>query len=156
MIKIGDNAPLFSLPDKDGINRSLEEFRGNWVILYFYPKDNTPGCTQEACDFSLNIVDFESLKATVIGISGDSVDSHKKFAEKYNLKIILLSDQKHYVLKKYMVWKKKSFMGKAFLGIVRTTFLIDPEGKIAHIWENVSVKGHIAEVKTKLEELKRK
>ncbi len=153
MLKIGDKAPSFELKDQSGRIRSLEEFMGRWIVLYFYPKDNTPGCTQEACDFSLNIADFEGLKSLVIGISKDSVESHKKFADEFNLKIILLSDPGHEIIEKYGVWREKKFMGKTSLGIVLTSFIFGRDGKIAHAWDNVSVKGHIEEVRMKLKEL---
>jgi thioredoxin-dependent peroxiredoxin len=155
MIEIGKKAPEFCLKDKDEKKVCLKDLKGNWVILYFYPKDMTPGCTQEACDFSVNIKDFEGLEALIIGISPDPPESHRKFAEKYKLKITLLSDESLEVLQKYGVWQLKKMMGKQYFGVVRTTYLLDQEGKVANVWESVSVKGHIEEVKNKLKELKK-
>ena len=124
------------------------------MVLYFYPKDNTPGCTREAQDFTENLEEFEKLNAVVIGISPDSVESHKKFRKKKNLKVILLSDSEHKVIESYDAWKLKKTRGREYYGVVRTTYLIDPEGKIAYVWKNVRVKGHVDAVKKKLEELK--
>jgi peroxiredoxin Q/BCP len=126
------------------------------VILYFYPKDNTPGCTREAQDLTENLEEFEKLNAIVIGISPDSVESHKKFRKKKNLKVILLSDSEHKVIESYDAWKLKKMRGREYYGVVRTTYLIDPERKIAYVWKNVRVKGHVDAVKKKLEELMRR
>ena len=153
MLKIGDTAPLFSLPDKDNKAISLLNYKGKWIVLYFYPKDNTPGCTTEACDFSINISDFQNLNAIIIGISPDSPESHKKFIEKYSLKVTLLSDPKHEVLEKYGVWQLKKNYGKEYMGVLRSTFIINPEGKIKALWYGVSVKNHIKEVQEKLKGL---
>jgi len=153
MLKTGTKAPDFSLENKDHQKLSLSQFKGKWVVLYFYPRDNTPGCTQEACEFSVNITDFESLQAVVIGISPDSSESHRKFAEKNDLKVILLSDQDHKVIESYGCWRLKKMYGKESMGVVRSTYLIDPDGKIAALWENVKVKNHAGEVRDKLEEL---
>lgn len=153
MLELNSNAPLFCLPDSGNNEVCLKDYKGKWVVLYFYPKDNTPGCTKEACDFSINITDFNNLDATIIGISGDSVASHKKFKDKYSLKITLLSDPDHKVLKDYGVWKPKKLFGKEVLGVVRTTFIINPDAQIAYIWPKVKVKTHILEVKEKLQEL---
>ena len=154
MLKSGDKAFIFKLPDKENNLISLDAFKGKWVVLYFYPKDNTPGCTTEACDFSVNITDFEKLDAVVIGISPDSPASHAKFIDKYSLKVMLLSDVDHKVIEKYGAWQLKKFLGKEYMGVVRSTYLIDPAGIIAAVWENVSVKGHINEVSDKLKNLK--
>ena len=152
-LKVGDLAPNFCLPDKDNKEVCLKDFKGKFTIVYFYPADNTPGCTTEAIGFTDILPEFQKLDATVIGVSPDSPASHAKFIEKKNLKVILLSDEEKEVLKKYGAWGPKKFQGKSYIGVIRSTFLIDPEGKIAHIWPKVSVNGHAEEVKTKLTEL---
>ena len=153
-LKVGVDAPEFSLPDKDNRLVNLKDFKGKYVILYFYPKDNTPGCTTEAIGFTGILPELQKLNATVIGISPDSPESHAKFVEKKNLKVILLSDTDKKIIKAYGKWGKKTFRGKEYLGVTRSTFLIDPEGKIVYIWPKVSVKGHPEEVKKILEELR--
>jgi peroxiredoxin Q/BCP len=156
MADVGDRAPRFCLPDKDGKQVCLEDFAGKWVVLYFYPKDNTSGCTLEATYFTRARDDFEKLNAVILGVSPDSEESHCKFADKHQLKIALLSDSEHKVLEQYGVWQKKSMYGKEFWGVARSTFLIDPEGKIRSLWRKVRVAGHVEEVKNRLLELKRK
>jgi peroxiredoxin Q/BCP len=146
MIEVGSKAPLFTLPDSEGNKVSLSDFKGKKVVLYFYPKDMTSGCTQEACDFRDALPNFSKIKTVVLGISADSVDSHKKFAAKYNLPFTLLSDENKEVLEKYGVWKEKSMYGKKYMGIVRTTVIIDEEGKIKNIFPKVKVTGHVEEV----------
>jgi peroxiredoxin Q/BCP len=146
MLKEGDKAPDFKLPDHKGNIISLKDFKGKKIILYFYPKDNTSGCTKEACDFNESLPDIESKNAIVIGISPDSLDSHKKFAEKYNLNFYLLSDESKETLQKYGVWKEKSMYGKKYLGVERTTFIIDEKGVINKIYPKVKVPGHVKEV----------
>lgn len=146
MLEVGKKAPSFTLPDINGKKVSLKNFLGSKVILYFYPKDMTSGCTKEACDFRDNFPNFSKLKIQVIGISPDSVESHKKFAEKYNLPFILLSDEKKEVVQKYGVWKEKSLYGKKYMGVERTTFIIDENGKIMHIFPKVKVNGHVEEI----------
>lgn len=146
MAVIGKKAPSFSLLDSNGVKVSLNDFIGRKVVLYFYPKDNTSGCTKEACSFKDFFPDFKKLKVTVIGISPDSVDSHKKFTQKYNLPFLLLSDDKKEVVTKYNVWKEKSMYGRKYMGVERTTFIIDEEGKILRIFPKVKVDGHINEV----------
>lgn len=138
---------MFSGLDKDGkeIELSLNDFKGQRVILYFYPKDNTSGCTQEACDFRDNINRLTS-KATVIGVSPDSVKSHIKFKEKHDLNFLLISDPEHILGEKYGVWKEKSMYGKKYMGIERSTFLLDKDGNIEKEWRKVKVKGHVDEV----------
>ena len=153
MLQIGDKAPDFCLPNQDEIEICLRDFKGKWVVLYFYPKDNTPGCTTEALDFTQNIEEFEKLNAVVVGISPDSPKKHKNFIEKKNLKVILLSDENKEVLKLYDVWKLKKMYGKEYMGVVRSTYLIDPDGIIKQIWTNVKVKGHVQKVKETLKEL---
>jgi peroxiredoxin Q/BCP len=143
MLKIGDKAPDFKLPDDTGKIISLKNFKGKKVILYFYPKDMTSGCTQQACDFRDNIKKFVKKNAVVIGISADDIKSHQKFKQKYELPFTLLSDETKNVLEQYGVWKEKSMYGKKYMGIARTTFIIDEKGKIEKIFENVKVNGHI-------------
>ncbi len=142
----GVPAPDFCLPSDDGNEYCLREFRGSWVVLYFYPKDNTSGCTREAIDFTIRINDFRNLNAVVLGVSPDPIDSHRKFRIKHGLKVILLSDPEHEVLKLYGVWGKKKRYGKEFYGVIRSTYLIDPNGIIRKVWKNVRVKGHVDEV----------
>lgn len=144
---IGKKAALFCLPDAEGKSTCLDAFKGKWVVLYFYPKDNTPGCTIEAMQFNAALAKFADIGAQVIGISADSSESHQKFAEKHNLSILLLSDTDHTVLRAYDSWKPKTMFGREFLGIQRDTFLIDPEGTIVAVWRKVSPKGHAEEVK---------
>ena len=153
-LNVGDRAPNFCLPDKDSKSVCLKDFEGKYVIVYFYPKDNTPGCTTEAIGFTGILPEFQKLNAEVIGISPDSPESHAKFIEKKNLKVTLLSDRDKEVLKSYGKWGKKKFRGKDYMGVTRSTFIIDPNGKVAHIWPKVSVRGHPEEVKSILSELK--
>lgn len=150
-VEVGKAAPQFSLKNQDGIEISLKDLKGKWVVLYFYPKDNTPGCTVEACDFSAALPDFKELDAVVLGVSPDSVKSHQNFIQKQNITFTLLSDEEKEVAKAYDVWKLKKNYGKEYMGVERSTFLIDPEGKIAKIWRKVSVKGHADEVKAALQ-----
>ncbi len=143
----------FSLPDQDGKKVSLSDFRGKWIVLYFYPKDNTPGCTIEAIHFTKEMKEFTKRGAVILGVSPDSPQSHCNFIKKQKLRLELLSDEKKTVLKKYGVWGRKKFMGREYLGVLRTTLLIDPNGRIMHVWNDVKVKGHAEEV---LAELKRR
>ncbi|MCX7589981.1 MAG: thioredoxin-dependent thiol peroxidase [Patescibacteria group bacterium] len=145
-LEINQKAPDFKLPDQDGKIHKLSDYKGKWVLIYFYPKDDTPGCTKEACEIRDNFLNFQKLNIVVLGISVDSVDSHKKFAQKYNLPFILLSDSKKEVVKKYGVWAKKKFMGKEYEGTLRTSFLINPQGKIEKIYENVKPEKHAKDV----------
>jgi thioredoxin-dependent peroxiredoxin len=142
-MKIGQSAPEFTAIDLEGKHSSLKDFNSQWLVLYFYPKDNTPGCTTEAIEFTNKLPQFQSLNAQVVGISPDSIASHGKFITKHNLEIILLSDTEHQIAEDYGVWQLKKFMGKEYMGIVRSTFLIDPSGTIAQIWSNVRVKNHV-------------
>ncbi len=144
-LKIGDKAPAFSLPDESDEKISLKDFKGKTVVLYFYPKDMTPGCTTEACDFRDSLAKFKKQGCVILGISRDSTERHMKFKEKYDLNFSLLSDEEGEVCKNYGVWQKKKLYGKEFLGIVRTTFVIE-KGKISAIYEKVKVKGHIEEI----------
>jgi thioredoxin-dependent peroxiredoxin len=150
----GKPAPAFCLPVDENRKVCLEEFRGKWVVLYFYPRDNTPGCTIEAMQFNAALEKFSDLGAQVIGVSGDTVESHQKFAAQHSLKILLLSDTEHTVLKAYDSWKPMSLFGKEFLGTQRDTFLIDPAGIIVAVWRKVSPKGHAEEVRAVLLEKK--
>ena len=152
-LKIGVEAPKFCLPNKDNNEVCLEDYKGKFVVLYFYPKDNTPGCTTEAIGFTGILPKLEKLDSVVIGVSPDSPESHTKFIEKKNLKVILLSDVDKKTIKEYGKWAKKKFRGKEYMGVVRSTFLIDPMGKIAHIWPKVSVNGHPEDVQKVLFEL---
>lgn len=138
----GDMAPDFSLPRNGGGTISLSDFAGKPVVLYFYPKDDTSGCTTEAIDFSGLAGEFEKIGATVIGVSPDSVKSHDKFAAKHNLSVVLAADEEHKALEAYGVWKEKSMYGKTYMGVERSTFLIDKAGKIAEVWRKVKVPGH--------------
>lgn len=146
MLKEGQKAPDFTLADDQGKEVSLSDFKGKAVVLYFYPKDMTPGCTQEACDFRDNWGAVKKKGAVVLGVSADPVKRHGTFKEKYKLPFTLLSDESLKMLKTYGVWQKKKFMGREFMGIVRTTLVIDKAGKIKKIWSPVSVKDHVAEV----------
>ena len=136
----------FTLPSTNNVNFSLKDSLGKYVVLYFYPKDDTPGCTIETNDFNKLFSQFKKLECEIYGISKDNIKSHDKFRDKYKIKFDLLSDEKLKVLKKYKVWGKKKFMGREFMGIIRTTYLIDKKGKIIKIWENVKVKDHAKEV----------
>jgi len=145
-LTVGSKAPDFTLPDGNGGTVSLKQLKGKTVILYFYPKDNTSGCTKEACDFRDNIKVIAKKGAVVVGMSGDSPESHSRFADKYSLPFPLASDEKKEVLKKYGVWQEKSMYGRKFMGIARTTFVIDGRGIITHIFPRVKVAGHIEEI----------
>jgi len=154
-LKVGANAPEFCLPDKDNKEVCLNDFKGKYIVVYFYPKDNTPGCTTEAIGFTGILPELQKLDTEVIGISPDSPESHAKFIEKKSLKVTLLSDVDKKVIKEYGKWAKKKFRGKEYMGVVRSTFLIDPTGKIVHIWPKVSVKGHPEDVQKVLTELRK-
>jgi peroxiredoxin Q/BCP len=145
-LNIGDKAPLFTLPSDAGKNISLADLTGQKVILYFYPKDDTSGCTQEACDFRDNLTAFQKLGVQVLGVSKDPVKSHIKFRDKYDLNFPLLSDEEGAVLNAYGVWTEKSMYGRKYMGIERSTFLIDETGRIVALWPKVSVTDHVKEV----------
>lgn len=163
MLKIGDLAPSFCAINQDDVEICSRDLAGKWIVLYFYPKDLTPGCTTQACDFTDKQSFFEDLDAVILGVSPDDTEKHRKFIDKYDLGITLLSDTDKQMCQDFGVWQLKQFMGKEFMGVVRTTFIINPEGKIAFVWEKVSVrkkksvKGdkieilHVDEVKTQLE-----
>ena len=145
-LKINSKAPNFETPSTSNDKYSLKSSIGKYIVLYFYPKDDTPGCTIETNDFNKLILKFKKLDCEIYGISKDSIKSHEKFREKYKIKFDLLSDEDIKVLKKYKVWGKKKFMGREFMGIIRTTYLIDKKGKILKVWNNVKVKDHANEV----------
>ncbi len=167
MLEVGMKAPEFSLPNQDEVEISLRDLSGKWIVLYFYPKDLTPGCTTQACDFTQALPLFEDLDALILGVSPDDTQKHQKFIEKKDLEITLLSDVDKKTCEDYGVWQLKKFMGKEYMGVVRTTFIIDPDGKIAAIWDKVSVRRkktidgqkveilHVNEVKEKLEQLQK-
>ena len=152
-LKVGDKAPAFKLKNQDGETTSLSDLKGKPVVLYFYPKDDTPGCTKEACNFRDEFPKFGKMKAEIIGISTDSVDSHKKFTDKYKLPFNLLADEKKEIVEKYGVWKEKNMYGRKYMGIERTTFIIDANGKISKIFPKVKVDDHNQEVMDALKEL---
>ena len=156
MLKNNTKAPNFKLPSTSKDNYSLKDSIGKYVVIYFYPKDDTPGCTIETNDFNKLLSKFKKLECEVYGISKDNLKSHDKFRDKYKIKFDLLADEELTVLKKYKVWGKKKFMGREFMGILRTTFLIDKKGKIIKIWENVKVKDHAKEVLETLKNLSKK
>ena len=152
MIKENSKAPNFKLPSSNNKNFEINKSLDQYLVIYFYPRDNTPGCTNEAKDFSKLYKEFKKLNCDIFGISKDSVDSHKKFISKFKIPFQLLSDEKIIALKKYGAWGEKSMYGKKFMGIKRTTVLINPKGKIIKIWNNVKVKDHAKEVLSCLKE----
>ena len=152
-LKTGQKAPAFSLLNQNEKKNSLADYKGMWVVLYFYPKDDTPGCTTEACDFTSGLKGFEKLSATVLGVSPDSPESHRAFIAKFNLKITLLSDPDKKALTRYGAWGMKKMYGKEIEGVIRSTFIIDPEGRIAHVWYDVKADGHAEKVRERLAEL---
>lgn len=145
-LSVGDSAPKFSLPDADGKMHSLSDFAKKTLVVYFYPRDDTPGCTVEACDFRDHAIEFAKLGAAIVGISADDAKSHAKFSAKHKLNFPLLSDAGHSVCEKYGVWEKKKFMGREFMGIVRSTFVIDGKGKIKSALYGVNPLGHAKQV----------
>lgn len=155
MLQASDNVPDFCLPNQDEEEICFRDIKGNWIVLYFYPKDNTPGCTTEACEFTAAVPDFRSLSATILGVSPDSPSKHRNFIAKQNLKITLLADEKQELCNTFGVWQQKKMCGKEYMGVVRSTYIIDPSGKVAASWSNVKVKGHVEEVKKRLEELQK-
>ena len=146
MLKINIKAPTLNLSSTSGNSYSLKDSIGKYVVLYFYPKDDTPGCTIETNDFNKLLTKFKKLNCDVFGISKDNMKSHNRFKEKYKIKFNLLADNELKIVKSYKVWAKKKFMGREFMGVIRSTFLIDPKGKIIKIWDNVKVKDHAKEV----------
>jgi thioredoxin-dependent peroxiredoxin len=152
-LKVGQKAPDFSLPDQNNIKHKLSDYKGQWVLLYFYPKDDTPGCTKEACGMRDNLPKFKKSTAKVFGISVDSVASHKKFADKHKLNFTLLADEDKKVVEKYGVWQEKSMYGRKYFGTVRDSFLINPKGKITKIYHKVKPEQHATEVLADIKEL---
>jgi len=155
MIEIGKEAPDFCLPNQDDVEICLRDLRGKWVVLYFYPKDNTPGCTTEACEFTEALPEFSDLDAVILGVSADSTKKHRNFIEKKELAITLLSDEGTSMMQNYGVWQLKKNYGREYMGIVRSTYIIDPKGVVEAIWEKVRVKGHVEQVKEKLQTLQK-
>ncbi len=153
MLEVGKKAPAFNLPDQDGNRHRLSEYAGRWVLVYFYPKDNTSGCTREACAIRDDWSDFRKLGAVVLGVSKDSVKSHRNFADKYELPFTLLADESTKMIEKYGAWQKKKMAGREYMGIVRISYLIDPKGKVAKVYAKVKPPGHSAEVLADLREL---
>ncbi len=153
--KIHQKAPDFTLPDQDGVEHSLKEYLGSWVALYFYPKDDTPGCTAEACGFRDGFAKFTNADIVVLGVSNDSPKKHKKFVDKFSLPFTLLADEEKHVVTMYGVWGDKRFMGREYSGIFRSTFLIDPAGKIVKIYENVKPDNHAQEILADVKGLKK-
>lgn len=151
MITSGVHAPNFDLPDEDNKHHMLSDFKGRWLLLYFYPKDDTPGCTVEACSFRDAQESFKKVDARIVGISTDSVASHKKFAQKHALPFTLLSDAEKKTVNDYGVWQKKKFMGREYMGIVRSSFLINKEGIVQKVYEKVNPLTHTAEVLNDIE-----
>lgn len=152
-LNVGDKAPAFSVLDQDGKQVQLADYAGKWVLLYFYPKDDTPGCTKEACALRDNLPRFGDMKAVVLGVSVDSVKSHKKFVDKYKLPFTLLADEEKQIVKAYGVWGEKKFMGRTFQGTKRMSFLIKPDGTIAKIYDTVKPALHAQEVLSDLSTL---
>jgi peroxiredoxin Q/BCP len=153
MIEPGKKAPAFSLPDQDGTPHSLADYAGRPVVLYFYPKDDTPGCTKESCAFQDNLPKFKKSKAAVLGMSVLNSASKAKFANKYGLTFPLLADEDHAVMEKYGVWQEKSMYGKKYMGVARTTYLIGADGKVVKRWDGVKVDGHAEDVLAAVQEL---
>ena len=151
ILQPGKEAPDFTLPNQAGELVSLRSLRGSFVVLYFYPKDNTPGCTKESCDFRDNYAIFQKTGTVILGMSPDSAASHVKFIAGYNLPFSLLADTSKETIKRYGAWGKKSFAGKSYEGVIRSTVLIDPDGKVVKVWSPVSVEGHSAEVLAEVE-----
>ena len=168
MIEVGEAAPDFCLPNQDGVEICLRDILGKWIVLYFYPKDNTPGCTTEACDFTAAKDDFTSLGAIVLGVSADSPKKHQNFIAKHNLGITLLSDESTNMMQEYDAWRLKKNYGKEYMGIARSTYIIDPKGIVAASWSSVTVRAkrkkdgqtierlHTDLVKEKLKDLQQK
>ena len=149
-IEVGHKAPAFKLQDQDETTVSLSDLKGKWVVLYFYPKDDTPGCTTEACEFTDGIAEFEGLNAVVLGCSPDSPEEHRKFIAKNHLGVQLLSDPEHKTMETYGAWGEKNMYGKITVGVIRSTVIIDHVGQVAHRWKRVKSKGHALKVKERL------
>lgn len=151
LIDVGAVAPSFSLPDESGTTHTLAQYAGRWIVIYFYPKDDTPGCTVEACGFRDASADFKKRGAVVLGVSPDDAKSHAKFIAKFKLPFTLLADTEQAMCKAFGVWQEKSMYGRRYMGVARTTYLIDPKGKVAARWDKVKVQGHEMEVLAKIE-----
>ena len=154
MIEVGKPAPAFTLPNQDGESVSLAGLRGRWVVLYFYPKDDTPGCTTQACEFTAGIAGFEKLDAVILGCSPDDAESHRKFIAKHGLRVQLLSDPAHAAMEAYGAWGEKVLYGRKSVGVIRSTALIDPDGNVAHHWKKVRAAGHAEHVAARLAALR--
>ncbi len=153
MIAVESQAPEFCLPNQDDIEICLRDLKGKWIVLYFYPKDNTPGCTTEACEFTAAAPDFSDLDAIILGVSADSTKKHRNFIEKKEIGITLLSDESTEMMQEYGVWQLKKNYGREYMGIVRTTLIIDPKGVVKALFEKVRVKEHVGKVQVELERL---
>jgi len=151
MLEINTKAPEFCNPNQDDVEICLRDLAGKWIVLYFYPKDNTPGCTNQACDFTTANDDFENLDAVILGVSPDSPKKHRSFIEKKDLEITLLADEEKTLCNAYNVWQLKKFMGREYMGVVRTTFIINPNGDISAVWPNVKVRQKKTVNKEKIE-----
>ena len=151
---VGNKAPAFTLPDQDEKPVKLSDYKGSWLVLYFYPNDDTPGCTTEACDFTNGLKDFEKLDAVVVGCSPNTPESHRKFIAKYKLEVRLLSNPSHEVMVAYGAWGEKVLYGKKSIGVIRSTVIVSPEGKVAHHYAHVKAAGHAEAVREKLEQLR--
>lgn len=154
MIEVGKPAPAFTLQNQDGDEVSLAGLRGRWVVLYFYPKDDTPGCTTQACEFTAGIAEFEKLDAVILGCSPDDAASHRKFIARHDLQVQLLSDPAHATMEAYGAWGEKVLYGRKSVGVIRSTALIDPAGNVAHHWKKVRAAGHAGHVAARLEALR--
>lgn len=154
MITVGEKAPDFALENQDGDPVRLKQFAGQWVVLYFYPRDDTPGCTTEACEFSAGVREFEKLDAVVLGCSPDSPERHRAFIAKHGLRVTLLSDPDRKVMQEYGAWGDRKLYGKTTVGVIRSTALIDGAGKVAHHWRSVRATGHAGKVREKLAALR--
>ncbi len=155
MIDVGRTAPPFRLRDQRGKLVTLASLRGQWVVLYFYPRDDTPGCTTEACEFTAGLAGLRRLGAIVVGCSPDSHDAHRAFVAKHKLKHTLLSDPTHAMMEQYGAWGKKVLYGRTSIGVIRSTVLIDPDGKVAHHWKKARAAGHAAHVRARLEDVRK-
>jgi peroxiredoxin Q/BCP len=153
MLEVGSKAPEFCLPNQDDVEICLRDLKGKWIVLYFYPRDNTPGCTTEACEFTEALPEFSNLDAVILGVSADSTKKHRNFIEKKELGITLLSDESTQMMQEYGVWQLKKNYGKEYMGIVRSTYIIDPDGMVKSVFAKVRVKEHVAKVKEELKSL---
>ncbi len=153
MLEVGEQAPAFDLADQDGQSHTLDGYRGRWLVVYFYPKDDTPGCTKEACGFRDGASELAALGAAVVGVSADDAGAHQKFAKKYDLNFPLLVDPDKAMLEAYGAWGEKQMYGKSYMGVSRITYVIDPDGEVAKAWPKVKAEGHADEVRAALTEL---